>query len=78
MAPPKTIIVGAGVAGIAMAHTLKWKLGYSDFEVCMQHCNCLRQLLTDKIFEKREGLGGTWRANTYPGWLVETCQTALE
>ncbi|KAN0110969.1 FAD/NAD(P)-binding domain containing protein [Hyaloscypha variabilis] len=51
MAPPKTIIVGAGVAGIAMSHTLKWKLGYNDFE----------------IFEKREGLGGTWRANTYPG-----------
>jgi NADH dehydrogenase FAD-containing subunit len=33
MAPPKTIIVGAGVAGIAMGHTLKWKLGYNNFEV---------------------------------------------
>lgn len=33
MSSPKTIIVGAGVAGIAMAHTLKVKLGYSDFEV---------------------------------------------
>ena len=28
-----TIIIGAGVAGIAMAHTLKWRLGYTDFEV---------------------------------------------
>jgi hypothetical protein len=34
MSGPKTIIVGAGVAGIAMGHTLKWKLGYSNFEVC--------------------------------------------
>ena len=33
MSAPKTIIVGAGVAGIAMGHTLKWKLGYSNFEV---------------------------------------------
>lgn len=27
------IILGAGVAGIAMAHTLKYQLGYDDFEV---------------------------------------------
>lgn len=27
------IILGAGVAGIAMAHTLKYKLAYDDFEV---------------------------------------------
>ncbi|ORY69025.1 uncharacterized protein BCR38DRAFT_363903 [Pseudomassariella vexata] len=51
MAVPKTIIIGGGVAGISMAHTLKWKLGYTDFQ----------------IYDKREGLGGTWRANTYPG-----------
>ncbi|KAB5531368.1 hypothetical protein GE09DRAFT_1040978 [Coniochaeta sp. 2T2.1] len=49
--PPKTIIIGGGVAGIAMAHTLKCRLGQDNFE----------------IFDKREGLGGTWRANTYPG-----------
>jgi hypothetical protein len=34
MSDPTTIVVGAGVAGIAMGHTLKWKLGYSNFEVC--------------------------------------------
>ncbi|PNP38823.1 hypothetical protein TGAMA5MH_09046 [Trichoderma gamsii] len=51
MAPHKTIIIGAGASGIAMSHTLKCKLGYTNF----------------KIYEKREGLGGTWRANTYPG-----------
>ncbi|KAK5168183.1 uncharacterized protein LTR77_006751 [Saxophila tyrrhenica] len=45
------IIVGAGVAGIAMAHTLKHKLGVTDFE----------------IYDKSGGIGGTWRANTYPG-----------
>lgn len=30
---PTTIIIGAGVGAIAMAHTLKCKLGYTDFEV---------------------------------------------
>ncbi|KAK1763980.1 FAD/NAD(P)-binding domain-containing protein [Phialemonium atrogriseum] len=51
MAQQNTIIIGGGVAGIAMAHTLKWKLGYTDFE----------------IYEKGPGVGGTWRVNTYPG-----------
>jgi hypothetical protein len=34
MSGPKIIVVGAGIAGIAMGHTLKWKLGYNNFEVC--------------------------------------------
>lgn len=33
MARPKVIILGGGVAAIAMAHTLKWKLGLSNFTV---------------------------------------------
>lgn len=33
MTAPKTIIIGGGVSGIAMAHTLKWKIGYTNFEV---------------------------------------------
>lgn len=32
MTTTNTIIVGAGVSGIAMAHTLKCRLGYTDFE----------------------------------------------
>lgn len=32
--PPTTIILGAGIGAIAMAHTLKCQLGYTDFEVC--------------------------------------------
>lgn len=51
MTSPNTIIIGGGVAAVAMAHTLKHKLGYTNFE----------------IYDKREGLGGTWRINTYPG-----------
>ncbi|KAL1877871.1 hypothetical protein Daus18300_002224 [Diaporthe australafricana] len=51
MAAKNTIIIGAGVSGIAMAHTLKCRLGYTDFEV----------------FDKRDSIGGTWKANTYPG-----------
>lgn len=33
MAAKNTIIIGAGVSGIAMAHTLRCRLGYTDFEV---------------------------------------------
>ncbi|KAK5360248.1 hypothetical protein LTR20_004221 [Exophiala xenobiotica] len=45
------IIIGAGPAGIAMAYRLKHDLGFEDFT----------------IYEKLDGVGGTWRANTYPG-----------
>lgn len=46
------IIIGAGPAGIAMAYRLKHELNFHDF----------------LIYEKLDGVGGTWRANTYPGW----------
>ncbi|KIV99420.1 uncharacterized protein PV09_08958 [Verruconis gallopava] len=45
------IIVGAGPSGIAMAYRLKHDLGFQDFT----------------IYEKLDGVGGTWRTNTYPG-----------
>lgn len=48
------IIIGAGPAGIAMAYRLKHELDFHDFT----------------IFEKLDGVGGTWRANSYPGWYV--------
>ncbi len=48
------IIVGAGPAGIAMAYRLKHDLGFEDFTV----------------YEKLDGVGGTWMTNTYPGWYV--------
>ncbi|KAM5352841.1 hypothetical protein ACJ41O_005563 [Fusarium nematophilum] len=51
MDTPSIIIIGGGVAAIAMAHTLKCNLGFSNFQ----------------IYDKCEGLGGTWRVNTYPG-----------
>ena len=52
-AAKKTIcIIGAGPAGIAMAYQLKHQLGFVDFT----------------IYEKLDGVGGTWRTNTYPGW----------
>jgi cation diffusion facilitator CzcD-associated flavoprotein CzcO len=46
------IIIGAGPAGIAMAYQLKYQLGFHDFT----------------IYEKLDGVGGTWRTNSYPGW----------
>ncbi|KAF2009747.1 NAD(P)-binding protein [Aaosphaeria arxii CBS 175.79] len=51
MSSPDVIIIGAGPSGISMAYTIKHKLGYSDFT----------------IYEKLDGVGGTWRTNTYPG-----------
>ena len=51
MAAPDVIIIGAGPSGISMAYTLKHKLGFDDFTV----------------YEKLDGVGGTWRTNTYPG-----------
>lgn len=33
METQNVIIIGGGVAGIAMAHTLKCRLGHTDFEV---------------------------------------------
>ena len=46
------IIIGAGPAGISIAYRLKHELGFNDFT----------------IYEKLDGVGGTWRTNTYPGW----------
>lgn len=53
------IIIGAGPAGIAMAYRLKYELNFHDFV----------------IYEKLDGVGGTWRLNTYPGWYVEIPMT---
>lgn len=33
MASPEVIVIGAGPSGIALAHTLKHKLGFDDFTV---------------------------------------------
>ncbi|KAK3716303.1 hypothetical protein LTR37_006453 [Vermiconidia calcicola] len=59
------VIIGAGPAGIAMAYQLKHKLGFHDFTV----------------FDKLDGVGGTWRTNTYPGcfnlnpnWSKQLCE----
>lgn len=51
MESPSVIIIGAGPAGISLAHTLKHKLHFDDFTV----------------YEKLDGPGGTWRTNKYPG-----------
>ncbi|KAI8932661.1 hypothetical protein NX059_010156 [Plenodomus lindquistii] len=51
MSSPHIVIIGAGPSGISMAYTLRHKLGYSNFT----------------IYDKLDGVGGTWRTNTYPG-----------
>ncbi|QRV72236.1 4-hydroxyacetophenone monooxygenase [Ceratobasidium sp. AG-Ba] len=44
-------IIGAGVGGIMTAIALQSQLGFYDYS----------------IYEMREGVGGTWLENTYPG-----------
>lgn len=55
------IIIGAGPAGIAMAYRLKHELNFHDFV----------------MYEKLDGVGGTWRLNTYPGWYVSNSQLSI-
>lgn len=48
---PRAIIIGCGVAGIALAARLRSQVGFQNFVV----------------YEREKGLGGTWYLNTYPG-----------
>ncbi|KAL2847795.1 hypothetical protein BJY01DRAFT_262907 [Aspergillus pseudoustus] len=48
---PNAIIIGAGPGGISLAYRLRHELGFDDFV----------------IYDKLDGIGGTWRSNTYPG-----------
>lgn len=51
------LIIGAGISGIGFAVQLQKKYPRVSFE----------------IFEKAEGLGGTWWVNTYPGCGCDVC-----
>ncbi|KAJ5725207.1 uncharacterized protein N7483_006564 [Penicillium malachiteum] len=53
--PCRVMIIGGGVSGIAMACRLKEVYGLDD--LC--------------IYDRQEGLGGAWWANTYPGCAVD-------
>lgn len=48
---PRLIVIGCGIAGIALSARLKSDLGYDNFV----------------IYEREQSLGGTWYLNTYPG-----------
>ncbi|KZV71881.1 FAD/NAD-P-binding domain-containing protein [Peniophora sp. CONT] len=49
-------IVGAGIGGLGMGMTLKRELGLDNFVIYERDCD----------------IGGTWRANTYPGCASDT------
>lgn len=48
---PRLIIIGCGIAGIALSARLRSSLGYQNFT----------------IYEREDSIGGTWFLNTYPG-----------
>ncbi|KXS95126.1 hypothetical protein AC578_2889 [Pseudocercospora eumusae] len=52
----RVAIIGAGYSGMVMAQKLQHK--YADE---------MSKLLDFVIYEARDSVGGTWRANTYPG-----------
>jgi cation diffusion facilitator CzcD-associated flavoprotein CzcO len=72
------IVIGAGPSGIALAHTLKHKLGFNDFTVSASLAENEKEYLQHKwtgliviqFYDKLDGPGGTWRQNTYPGVYV--------
>lgn len=68
---PSAIIIGAGPGGIALAYRLRYELGFEDFIVSdwypLHMLKCV-PLMKIQIYDKLDGVGGTWRANTYPGW----------
>lgn len=51
IAEPRLIVIGCGVAGIALSARLRSQLGYENFV----------------IYERERSIGGTWYLNTYPG-----------
>ncbi|OQV00216.1 hypothetical protein CLAIMM_05744 [Cladophialophora immunda] len=51
----RVITIGAGFAGLLMAHKLQHR--FPEMDAIVDHT----------IFEKRSEVGGTWLANTYPG-----------
>jgi len=51
----KVVIVGSGFSALIFAHKLQHQ--YPQFQ----------ELLTHKIFESRDDIGGTWLVNRYPG-----------
>ncbi|PWY92505.1 hypothetical protein BO70DRAFT_348867 [Aspergillus heteromorphus CBS 117.55] len=54
------IIIGGGFSGLVSACQLQIKFGLQDY--------C--------IYDRQDGLGGTWRANTYPGCAIDIPGTA--
>lgn len=48
---PRLIVIGCGIAGIALSARLRSDLGYENFV----------------IYERENAVGGTWFLNTYPG-----------
>jgi len=51
--PIPVLIIGAGIAGIALASQLRSKLGLSASDI--------------SVYERQSGIGGTWHINRYPG-----------
>lgn len=56
MLGPLVVVIGGGASGIAMAHSLKHRIGHHNFVV----------------IEKTGHIGGTWskELNNYPGELL--------
>lgn len=72
MAGPKVIIIGGGVGAIAMAHTLKWKLGFTNFEVRSIHATARYRVAANDACKDLRQARTAWRylGCEYLPWLV--------
>lgn len=61
----RVVTIGAGFSGLIMAH----KIQHERPE--------LQEFIDHVIYEKNDGIGGTWRVNTYPGILHSQCLKPL-
>jgi cation diffusion facilitator CzcD-associated flavoprotein CzcO len=51
----RVVTIGAGYSGLTMAHKIQHQ--FPDLQDFIDHT----------IFEANNGVGGTWKVNTYPG-----------
>lgn len=63
--PTRVVCIGAGFAGLMLAHRIKNDTAASFIDL--------------RIYEKNAGIGGTWFENRYPGAAcdVSTCSSLL-
>ena len=61
----RVVCIGAGFSGLTIAYKLKYEKEFKNF-------------VDLTIYDKNDGVGGTWRQHNYPGlfWFVESIEAS--